>query len=54
MLLRLTESEVAALTLNEEYEDTIWLTLEAVIRCPKTYHPALFQMARDLQVKLNP
>jgi len=53
MLLRLTESEVAALTLNEEYEDAIWLTLEAVIGCPKTYHPALIQMARDLQAKLN-
>jgi hypothetical protein len=52
MMLRLTESEVAALTLNEEYEDSIWLTLEAVIGCPKTYHPALIQMARDLQENL--
>ena len=53
MLLHLTEAEVAALTLNEEYENAIWLSPKAINECPKAYHPALLQMARDLQVKLN-
>lgn len=54
MLLRLTEAEAAALTLNEEYENAIWLTPIAITECPKIYHPALLQIARDLQVKLTP
>ena len=53
-VLLTTESEVVALTLNEEYMDAIWLTPEAVIEWPKIYHPALIQMARDLQAILNP
>lgn len=43
----LTDSEVAAIQLNEEYQESKWIMPKEVVKQSDTFHPAVVQICKD-------